>query len=273
MKKIYLVNNYSGVHVEGLKNSIYDLKKYYKAHIIEEREIEEPVDDKLKNINRVLDINTRTFEYANTLIKSSYVPVMVGGDHSIAIATVAATANNYDNIGLIWIDAHADINTHETTPSGNIHGMPIAAMLGICDERLNKIGGDFVKIKPENIVYLGLRSVDEGEVELLEKLKIKSYYYSEIQEKGLENVLNEVRNYLNVSNIHLSFDLDSMNPELIPGVSTPVDGGFNYDEVCKIFDFFSDNYEIKSYDFVEYNKKYDIENQTLSTLIKLIERI
>lgn len=136
---------------------------------------------------------------------------MFAGDHSIAISTVSATSNNYNDFGLVWVDAHADINTVYTSPSGNIHGMPVSFLLGEGDSYYSSLGGFKPKIKIWKYSVFRLRDVDPGEVEILSKLNIKAYYYSEIEERGIQEVLEEVHFILkNLEDIHISFDFDSL---------------------------------------------------------------
>ncbi|NLW52014.1 MAG: arginase [Tissierellia bacterium] len=276
MKKPYLygVNNFSGVKVYGLENSVYDIKEYFTdMKIIDEIELKSN-HEKLINLETVADINRRVFEESDKIIKDGYSPLLFGGDHSIAIGSISATANNYDNVGVIWIDAHADINDENTSPTGNIHGMPLSFLLGHGHEKLSEIGGFSPKIRPENIVYLGLRSVDPGEVKAINDLNIKAYYYDEIKEKSIQVVLEETLTYLKDINAwHIQFDFDSMDPYVLPAVSTPVDGGFTKEEVLYMFDKLINDGHVKAIDLVEYNKSNDINNTSLEFAKTLIEKI
>lgn len=273
---IYGVNNYSGVAIEGLRDSVYDIKTLYKEdlEIIEENPDLKETSDTLINLEKVADINSKTYAFADKLIKDGYLPICFAGDHSIAIGTVSATSNNYDNLGIIWVDAHADINTEETSPTGNIHGMPLSFLLGYGCEKLANIGDRSPKIKAENIIYLGLRSVDDGEKDIISKLGITAYYYDEIKEKGLDQVLKESLDKLkDIDNIHLSFDFDSMDPNLFMAVSTPVKDGFSNDDILEIFEAFRKTEKIRSIDLVEYNKTKDMESNSLNFALKLLDFI
>ena len=273
-KYIYGLNNFSGVHVQGLKNSVYDIKDYLTNKEIIEEKFFDSQNENLKNLEIIADINSRVYETTNSLIKEGLLPVLFGGDHSIAIGSISASSKNYDNLGVLWIDAHADINNETTSPSGNIHGMPISFLLGNGVVSLSKIGGFSPKLKPENIVYLGLRSVDPGEVQAIKDMNIKAYYYDEIKERTLQTCLEEVFEYLrNIENWHVQFDFDSMDPYLIPAVSTPVDGGFTEDEIIYLFDNILSTDKIKAIDLVEYNKSNDINGRTLKFAKKLLDKI
>lgn len=277
--KLYCINNCSGVDVKGLKDSIYDICEYCKTNgkkidVLEEDETIKASSDSLKNYGKVKDISDNIFDYANSVIKSGFVPIAFGSDHSMAIGSVSASANNYDNIGLVWIDAHSDINTEQTSPSGNIHGMPVSFLLGEGNDMFSNIGNFKPKIKPENIVYIGLRSVDPGEVDILEKLGIKAYYYTEVEQRGLAEIVNEAIDYLSdCKNIHLSFDFDSMDPKIFPAVSIPVASGFNQEDILYIFEKFILTDKIIAIDIVEYNKAFDKNEISLDFAKKLLKKI
>lgn len=273
---IYGVNNYSGVAIEGLKDSVYDIKTLYKEdlEIIEENPDLVESSDTLINLEKVADVNSKVYNYADKLIKDGFLPICFAGDHSVAIGTISATSNNYDNLGIIWVDAHADINTEETSPTGNIHGMPLSFLLGYGCDKLSKIGDWAPKIKAENIIYLGLRSVDDGEKDIIKELGIKAYYYDEISQRGLDEVLKEsLDKFKNIEHIHLSFDFDSMDPNLFTAVSTPVTNGFNKEDVFNIFDALRKTDKVRAIDLVEYNKTKDMESNSLNFALKLLDFI
>ena len=273
-KHLYGVNNFSGVSILGLKGSVYDIKTLYDAdlQVFEEDSAINETSINLINLGKVADINSRVFNYADQLIKDSKLPICFGGDHSIAIGTISATAANYENLGVIWVDAHADINTEETSPTGNIHGMPLSFLLGHGREELAMIGEFAPKISASNIVYLGLRSVDSGEMLSISNLGIRAYYFEEIEERGLDVVLAETLDYLHdCENIHLSFDFDSMDPQVFSAVSTPVQKGFNQEEVMNIFDTLKSTNKVKAIDLVEYNRTKDQEGQSFDFALSLIK--
>lgn len=276
MKKPYIfgVNNYSGVHVKGLKNSVYDIKEYIPDLEIIDEILEEESDDTAKNFNTVTTTNNKVFEFSNNIIQKDLVPVLFGGDHSIAIGSISASSNNYENIGIIWIDSHSDIHNEKTTISKNIHGMPISYLLGNDDDRLSNIGGFKPKIFAENILFFGLRDIDPPEKEIIEELNIKSYYYDEIKERGIDICFKEGLEYLNKCDYwHLQFDFDSMDPNIFPAVSVPAEDGFNKEEVLYIFDALLDNEKIIAIDLVEYNKSFDENEKSLNFAKKIIDKI
>ncbi len=276
MKKPYIfgINNFSGVHTLGLKNSVYSLRDFIPdLEIIDEIRLEE--DNKIaKNFLTVVETNNKVFNFSDNLIKNNCMPLLFGGDHSIAIGSISATSNNYDNLAIIWVDAHSDIHKEETTISKNIHGMPISYLLGYGNKQLSEIGGFAPKLKPENIVYIGLRDIEDAEKEIIEDLNIKHYYYEDVINMGIENCLKKTLDYLkNNKYIHLQFDFDSMNPKVFPAVSVSAPDGFNEDDVAEIFNILLKEEKIIAIDLVEYNRKNDINNKSLDFAKKLINKI
>ncbi|MBO1911823.1 arginase, partial [Microvirga sp. 3-52] len=156
----------------------------------------EAQNSKLKNLNEVIKANTSLAEKVEETVASGRFPLILGGDHSIAIGTLAGLASTYKNLGVIWYDAHADLNTSETSPSGNIHGMPMAVSIGLGDEQLINIHTEGQKVKPENIVIIGARSVDPGERALIKEKGIKVYTMHEIDKYGMTAVIQDSIAYL-----------------------------------------------------------------------------
>lgn len=274
--QLYGINNFSGVKIPGLKDSVYKIKEVYDndLEILEEDPSINISHPKLINLGRVSDINKKAFEFADKILENGKSPLLFAGDHSIAIGSISATAKHFDNVGVIWIDAHADINTEATTPSGNIHGMPLAFLLGDGTPELSEIGSFKPKLKAENIIYLGLRSVDPGEKEIIKDLGITAYYYDEIAERGIDAVLEEsLKKFENLSNIHLSFDFDSMEPSVFPAVTTDVVGGFSQEEVFAIFKAFLETEKVRSIDLVEFNYSRDEDDKSLKFAIELLDFI
>src|SRR5699024_2223586 len=198
-------------------------------------------------------------------------PLVLGGDHSIAIGSLAGVSRHYENLGVIWYDAHGDINTPETSPSGNIHGMPLAASLGLGHKKLTSILDERPKINPENVVLIGIRDLDEGEKELLRRLKIKVYTMHEIDRLGMPQVIKETIDYLKkrTDGVHLSFDLDGINPSEAPGVGTPVIGGVSYRESHLALEMLAEADIITSAEFVEVNPMLDDKSKTAILTVAL----
>ncbi|WOV84069.1 arginase [Sporosarcina jeotgali] len=227
----------------------------------------------LKNLDEVTNACTDLAERVASLTKAEEFPLVFGGDHSMAIGTLAGLSEKYDNLGVIWYDAHADINTEATSPSGNIHGMPLAVSLGMGHEQLVNIYKDGKKIKPENVVIIGARSVDPGERELIKELGIKVFTMHEIDRDGMTSVMNQAIEYLtakNIDGLHLSLDLDGLDPLYTPGVGTPVPGGISYRESHLAMEMLQDSGLLTSAEFVEVNPILDDKNGTADVAVGLI---
>ncbi len=213
--------------------------------------------------------------YKNNLedLKNNKMVVTLGGDHSLALGSVKASVEYAgEDIGLIWIDAHADINTFEISESGNIHGMPVSGLVGINEEKYNNLGND-IRVKPENIVYFATRAVDYEEKILIHKHNIKEISDAKIKASSFESSLADLITYLKgkVNKVHISLDLDSINPNDIKGVSTPVDGGLKLNEPIELIKKVNDTFEIVSIDIVEYNPLRDIDENTLKYIDGLVQ--
>lgn len=221
----------------------------------------------MKYKNTILNTCEKVAKSIDESIGDGYRPITIGGDHSIALGTISGVSNTYKNLGVIWIDAHADMNTDETTITGNIHGMPLSLLQGAGDKDMANCFYEGTKIKPENVVILGARDIDVREYDVIEELGVKVVHYDDVVRKGIDNVLLEIQDYLKVEDVHISFDIDSMNPNLAPGVSTPVKNGLDEEDVMKTFKFLFKNYFITSVDIVEYNPTYDKNNKT-ATIVR-----
>ncbi|WP_088036216.1 arginase [Evansella clarkii] len=226
----------------------------------------------LKDLEEVVKSNQRLADAVSDASDRGDFPLVLGGDHSIAIGTLAGIANKYENLGVIWYDAHGDLNTGETSPSGNIHGMPLAVSLGIGHTSLTEIGGYAPKIKPENIAIVGARSLDEGEKELIREKGIKVFTMHEIDRLGMTTVMEEAISHVsrNTDGLHLSFDLDALDPQDAPGVGTPVVGGTTYREAHLAMEILAERNIVTSAEFVEVNPILDNKNQTAEAAVALI---
>ena len=230
---------------------------------------------KMKYLAEVIASNTRLSDKVYSALTDNTFPVIVGGDHSLALGSIAGVSKYYgDDLAVIWIDAHGDLNTEETSPSGNIHGMPLAASIGVGYEGLTSILFKGVKVKPENIFILACRDLDEGEVELIKRLNINTWGIDEIKEKGTDIVVKELLEKLKktgVNNIHLSYDIDCLDPEYVPGTGTPVDNGLTFEESTDIVKGIFSTSLVKSMDFVEYNPELDNNEKTKETCLELLK--
>lgn len=201
-------------------------------------------------------------------LKKGRLPLVLGGDHSIAIGSVAGSSGYFatrgEAMGLIWFDAHGDANTPETTPSGNIHGMSLAIALGMGDPDLVGLGGRSPKVQPGNTALIGIRDLDPGEREMLKKTGVTVYTMRDLDERGMRDVVDEAIRLASdgTAGVHLSFDLDVVDPEDAPGTGTPVAGGITYREAHLAMEMLSDRAQIVAIDLVEVNPVLDTRNMT-----------
>ena len=262
---------YSGVidRLQALQFNVKD-EGDIRLKLVKEQQKGDP---KLLNIEEIIHLSEELASKVSEVISNKSIPLVLGGDHSIAIGTLAGLGKHYDNLGVIWFDAHADINTSETTPSGNIHGMPLAVSLGLGHERLVNIANYSPKIKKENIIIIGARSIDEGERALIKQLGIKVYTMHEIDRLGMTRVMEESISYFkarHVDGVHLSLDLDALDPLYTPGVGTPVAGGISYRESHLAMEMLQEAMFITSAEFVEVNPILDERNRTADVAVALM---
>jgi arginase len=233
--------------------------------------------ENMKYLNPVIEINTNLAEQVYSSIKSGNFPFIIGGDHSLGMGSIAASSRYFNDIAVIWVDAHGDINTHETSPSGNIHGMPLAASMGVGHPSLTNIYFEGQKVKPENVYILGARDIDPGEIQLAKDLNLNLYSMDIVREKGLINILKEIIDKVKISNVdgvHLSFDIDVLDKSIVPGTGTAVDNGFNLDEGKLVFTKLLEENFVTSMDFVELNPLLDDpDKKTIKVCMDMIEHI
>lgn len=227
--------------------------------------------ESLKNLAAVIKVSQELFTDLNRILSQDCFPIVLGGDHSISIGSIAAAANHAKNLGVIWLDAHPDLNTVETTPSGRIHGMPLAISLGLGHPQLINIGGFYPKIKPDQIVIIGARSIDSGEKQLIKELGIKLYPMTAVRRLGIQQVIAESIQYLaeKTDAVHLSFDLDVLDPGVAPGVGTPSPNGMTIRECAVIMAELGQTGMITSMDIVELNPLLDVNQQTADSAAAL----
>lgn len=221
----------------------------------------------LPYLDAIADACARTAAKLEQLPAGAF-PIVLGGDHSISMGSVAGVAAQR-RTGLLWVDAHADLNTPETSPSGNVHGMPLAHLLGEGSPRLTELWGG-AAIRPEDLVFIGLRSVDEGERALLRRLGIRAFTMKEIDKRGIARVAEEALEHLGrLEALHLSFDADALDPSVAPGVGTPVPGGLSYREAHLLMELLADAGVVTSLDLVEVNPILDVQNRTAQVMVEM----
>jgi arginase len=222
--------------------------------------------------------NTATHEAIYAALSDGHLPIMLGGDHCLAIGSISAVARHCREKGkklrVLWLDAHADFNTSNITPSGNIHGMPVACLCGHGPDELTRIGGTVPAITPDVIRQIGIRSVDEGEKRLVHEVGIDIYDMRYIDEIGIKAAMEEALADVDEdTHLHVSFDVDFLDPTIAPGVGTTVRGGPNYREAQLVMEMIADTGRVGSLDIVELNPAFDKRNQTAKLAVELVESL
>ncbi len=270
----------SAIRIAGLSERLQRLRiplHEMGAIYAHEREICQPGDTKLKFLGEVRKVCHQIQQQVKTALQSGWFPLILGGDHSIAMGSVSGVAsyfrNRGKNIGVIWVDAHADMNTPETSPSGNIHGMPLSVLLGYGDPTLTELNGSSPSVAPENVSILAARDIDSEEKRIVEETGIRVFTMSEIDERGMASCMDEglKRATRATGGFHLSFDIDALDPHEAPGVGTPVNGGLTYREAHLICEKAANSNGLLSMDMVEVNPILDRRNHTAELALHLIE--
>lgn len=241
--------------------------------IAEKQKIKNP---KLKYLDEILKTSKTLADKVFLTLDKGNFPLCIGGDHSMALGTIAGISayckKKKLTLGVIWIDAHADMNTDATSPSGNIHGMPLAASLGLGNSDLVDFYGIKPKIKPENSVLIGIRSVDADEKKNIKELEIPVYTMSDVDKLGIHRIINRVLKQFKekVDHIHVSFDVDSVDPSVAPGVGTPVPGGLSYREAHLLMESIAECGCMSSLEVAEVNPILDQFNKSAEFAAELI---
>jgi arginase len=232
--------------------------------------------EEVKHLAAVRSVCEEVSERAADMVSGGLFPIFLGGDHAIAIGTVSGVAHATSEVrtGVIWVDAHADFNTPATSPSGNIHGMPLATLTGRGHPDLVEIGGPGVSVRTADVVIIGLRSVDVEEKRLLREAGVRVYTMKDIDAYGAARVVRSaIKGLTDVDRVHLSLDLDAVDPEVAPGVGTPVRGGLTYREAHLLMELVNEAGIISSLDVVEVNPILDVKNGTAALAVELIESL
>jgi arginase len=272
----------SAVRVAGLEARLEAL-----GHVVEDGgnlavaipEQKKEGDPRAKYLKEITATCTKHAEIVFKTLEAGKFPLVLGGDHSVAAGTVAGVAEFYreqrrvqeQKVGLIWIDAHADINTPETSPSGNVHGMPLAAIMGLGPAELANIYNFSPKVQPENCVIVGVRDIDAREKENIRKTGIEVYTMRDIDERGMRTVIEEALRVAGrgTAGYHVSLDMDWIDPEDAPGVGTPVRGGASYREAHLAMEIIADHGRMTSFEIVEVNPVIDEHNRTADLAVEL----
>ena len=239
-------------------------------------ETQQPRDMRKKYVRDIAKVCQKLYQMALASFDEGAMPLVLGGDHSLAAGSVAAAAEyarrQNKPLGLIWIDAHGDMNTPETTTSGNVHGMPLAALLGEEPAELSKIGGVSPKVRPEHTVLVGVRNLDTQEKKEVRASGVHVFTMKDVDRQGIASIAEQAIALAGkgTGGIHVSFDVDVCDPSIAPGVGTPVKGGFDYREAHMIMEMLADSNRLTSLDVVEVNPILDNQNATAVLATELI---
>ena len=229
-----------------------------------------PLEGGLAYLPAVVNVCEAIYKRGQDAIAAGSLPIFIGGDHSIAVGTIGGITHN-EPAGVLWIDAHGDFNTPQSSPSGNLHGMPLAALMGLGAPELVNLGRPGPKLDAAQVVLIGLRDLDLQEKEMLKKSGTTVYTMREIDERGMAVVANEALDKLShLSGVHVSLDMDSLDPSEAPGVGTPVPGGLTYREAHLLMEIIADCACVTSIDVVEINPILDNRNHTAKIGVELI---
>ncbi len=280
MKKISLIDACSdlGVHVDGAKfgpeaitknlNTYISNPNIEGVHVIYSQNVKKELEkeNKKKNLAPVNEFNTRLYNLVYEILKNENFPVTIGGDHVIAIASALASIKKHQNLGIIWVDAHGDFNTFNSTSSGNLHGLPLAVIANYEKKLLADFhNGNFYN--PKNAVIVGGRDIDPWEMPNIKNAGVTVFSTEDIHKYGAEEILNKAFEIASngTNGVHISYDLDVIDPKIAPGISIPAVDGINLDEayeIANIIRTYIKNNFVKSLDLVELNPLRDVDNVT-----------
>ncbi|MFO1336485.1 MAG: arginase [Piscinibacter sp.] len=231
-----------------------------------------------RHLAEVVAWNRAVHEAVHAELKAARMPILLGGDHCLAIGSISAVARHCREAGkklrVLWLDAHADFNTSELTPSGNIHGMPVACLCGHGPKELVEIGGTVPALNPKAVRQIGIRSVDPGEKRFVHQVGLEVFDMRYIDEMGMRHTMELALATLDANtHLHVSFDVDFLDPEIAPGVGTTVPGGPTYREAQLCMEMIADTGRLASLDVMELNPALDVRNKTATLAVDLIESL
>jgi len=234
-------------------------------------EATETGDEHARFLPQIKETSQRIAQLVWRAARDGFVPVVLGGDHSVALGTLAGLREKHGPGGAIWFDAHGDLNSPETSPTGNVHGMVLAAALGLAGDRFRGEDWGLPALEPGRVALVGVRALDEGERELLRDLDVKVFTMSDLDRLGVEHVVREALAHVaGPGFVHVSLDMDALDPDVAPGVGTPVRGGLSYREAHLAMELVAESSFASSLDVVEVNPVLDRENETGKLAVELV---
>lgn len=252
----------------------FDLGNLYVPPVSEEDKFASG--NRMKYLDTIVEVNNNLAELVYDTLRGGAFPLVIGGDHSLGLGSASGVGKCFDDFGIIWLDAHGDVNTNDTSPSGNIHGMPLSALMGVGSEELVNVYTQGNKVHPQNVFLVGTRSLDEGELELIKKKELSVYPMEIIRSKGVGYVAEDIKNKLRdrkVRNLHFSIDVDSIDPSYAPGTGTPVPEGLTPAEFKRFVDSILSTNLVKSMDLVELNPILDPYDLTTNLCLEIIDNV
>jgi arginase len=228
-------------------------------------------DERLRFLPQILETSERIAELVAHAVEEGCLPLVLGGDHSVALGTLGGLARVAGPGAVLWFDAHGDLNRPETSPSGNVHGMPLAAALGLAGPEFESSAFPLPALEAQRVALIGVRALDEGERELLSQLDARVYTMSDLDRLGAERVIEDALEQVSgAAFVHLSLDMDVLDPEVAPGVGTPVRGGLSYREAHLAMELVAESGLVGSLEVVEVNPILDRENETAKLAVELV---
>ena len=228
-------------------------------------------DERLRYLPEIKATCERIAQLVAGAVEDRYLPLVLGGDHSVALGTLGGLAKAKGAGGVLWLDAHGDLNRPETSPSGNVHGMPLAAALGLAGPEFASDVYPLPAVEPRRVALVGVRSLDPGERELLANLDARVFTMSDLDRIGVEPAMREALEHVSGDGfVHVSLDMDVLDPEVAPGVGTPVRGGLSYREAHLAMELVAEAGSMGSLEVVEVNPILDRENQTAKLAVELV---
>jgi arginase len=260
---------YAGLasRIQRLGRSVFDLGNVEGAV----PEATEVGSERVRFLDPIKQACERVAELVARSVEDGLVPLVLGGDHSVAIGTLGGLARVYGPGGVLWIDAHGDLNRPETSPTGNVHGMPLAVALGFGGAEFESSAWTLPAVAPERVALVGVRSLDPAEAELLDGLEVGVYTMSDVDRLGVERVIREALAHIaGAGFVHVSLDMDALDPDIAPGVGTPVRGGLSYREAHLALELVAESGLAGSLEVVEVNPILDRENETAKLAVELV---
>jgi len=238
----------------------------------------QPPVDGYRHLDEVVAWNRAVMDAMGAELRLGRMPILLGGDHCLAVGSLTAVAQHCRSTGkqlrVLWLDAHADFNTHDVTPSGNVHGMPVACVCGLGPDALTQLGGSKPAMNPDAIRQIGIRSVDPGEKQLIKQYGLDVYDMRHIDEVGMKRTMEAALEGVDDNtHLHVSFDVDFLDPSIAPGVGTTIPGGPNYREAQLVMEMIADTGRMASLDIMELNPALDIGNGTAELAVDLVESL